>query len=117
MPRARSPGKPRVDPAPSVPDTNRGMASVEVTPARDQDDLAALAPVVAWAFNDTTEGSLKWLKQTPEHVRLAREQGRLVGGLMRIPKGHWFGGQRVSALGLAGVAVAATARGSGIALG
>jgi predicted acetyltransferase len=117
MPRVLATGKPRVDPALSVPDTNRGMASVEVSAAGDPGDLEALAPIVAWAFNDSTEGSLKWLKQAPEHVRLAREQGRLVGGLMRIPKGHWFGGQRVSALGLAGVAVAATARGSGVALG
>jgi predicted acetyltransferase len=93
------------------------MASVEVSAAGDPGDLEALAPIVAWAFNDNPEGSLSWLKQTPEHVRVARERGRLVGGLLRIPMGHWFGGQRVSALGLAGVAVGATARGSGVALG
>jgi len=93
------------------------MASVELSGVRDPHDLEQLAAMVAWAFNDAPEGSLSWLKQTPEHVRLARASGKLVGGLMRIPMGHWFGGQRVSSLGLAGVAVGAGARGSGVALG
>ena len=117
MPRARIQGKAPVDPAAPVPDTDRPMAAVEISGAQEPSDLEGLARMVAWAFNDTPEGSLGWLKQTPEHVRLARVGGRLVGGLMRIPMGHWFGGQRVSALGLAGVAVGAAARGGGVALG
>lgn len=117
MPRARNAGKPPIDLALSVPDTNCRMASVEVSAAQGPEDLEALAPIVAWAFNDSRDGSLSRLKQSPEHARLARERGRLVGGLVRVPMGQWFGGQRVSALGLTGVAVAATARGSGVALG
>ncbi len=92
------------------------MAAVEVSAVQDPGDLEALAPIVAYAFNDNPEGSLGWLKQTPEHVRLARAGRKVVGGLLRVPMGHWFGGQRVSALGLAGVAVSATARGGGVAL-
>jgi predicted acetyltransferase len=94
------------------------MRALEIRAPENDDALGEFAPIVGWAFNDTPENSLRWLQRSKlEDLRLARSGGRVVGGLAQIPMGQWFGGQRVSTLGIAGVAVAASARGSGVALG
>ena len=86
--------------------------------ARDDSDLEALAPLVAWAFGGTAAKSIQWLSgmaATSASVRVLREGAVLRAGLCEIPMGQWFGGARVEMLGIAGVAVAPEARGGGIA--
>jgi predicted acetyltransferase len=91
------------------------MKTLELRTAREVEELAELAPIVGWAFNDSVEGALKWLGRSPlEDVRLARVEGRVVGGLVAIPMGQWFGGESVPMLGLAGVAISAAERGAGL---
>lgn len=84
--------------------------------AREDSELEELAPLVAWAFGGTAASSLKWLQgMGPDSVRVLHAGGRLSAGLAEIPMGQWFGGARVEMLGVAGVAVAAEARGGGLA--
>jgi predicted acetyltransferase len=92
------------------------MKNLELVVPRSPEELSEFAPIVSWAFHDTVEGAAQWLRRSPiENLRLGRIDGRLVGGLAVIPMGQWFGGRSVPLLGLAGVAVAASARGSGVA--
>ena len=94
------------------------MEQIETRRARDPEDLETLAPIVGWAFGGGTSRALEWLRTAgASHVRIARVKGRLLGGLVEIPMGQWFGGQSVPMLGLAGVAIAPEARGQGLALG
>ncbi len=58
-----------------------------------------------------------WLKRMGvENIRVIREQKDIVGGLVVIPMGQWWGGESVSMTGIAGVGVAPEFRGSGAAL-
>jgi predicted acetyltransferase len=84
----------------------------------EPEELEALAPIVGWAFGGGTSRALDWLRAAgASHVRVASLARRVVGGLVEIPMGQWFGAQSVPTLGLAGVAIAPEARGQGLALG
>jgi predicted acetyltransferase len=79
-------------------------------------DLDELARAVGWAFGITIQAATDWLGSAGfEKLRVVERERRLVGGLMVIPMGQWFGGNSVPMLGIAGVAVAPEARGRGIA--
>jgi len=94
------------------------MEQLETRRAANPEDLETLAPIVGWAFGGGTSRALDWLRSAGvAHVRVARVKGRMIGGLVEIPMGQWFGGQSVPMLGLAGVAIAPEARGKGLALG
>jgi predicted acetyltransferase len=93
------------------------MHDISTALATEETELDAFAPIVSWAFGDTSVRALDWLKRGGTgNVRIARQGGTVVGGLLEVPMGQWFGGESVRALGLAGVAVAPEARGTGAAL-
>src|SRR6185503_15451173 len=50
-----------------------------------------------------------------ENVRVALRGTRVVGGLLLVPMGQWFGGKTVPLVGIAGVAIAPEERGRGVA--
>lgn len=57
-----------------------------------------------------------WIKREGiENVRIARLDGRVVGGLVAQPMGQWFGGRSIPMSGIRGVAVATEHRACGIA--
>jgi predicted acetyltransferase len=96
------------------------MSKLETRLTSDPADMEALAPIVAWAFGNDPRSSLEWLQRgEPGCLRVASRAGRngvgVEAGLLEIPMGQWFGGERLSMLGLAGVAVAPEARGQGVA--
>jgi predicted acetyltransferase len=80
-------------------------------------DIESYAPITAWAFGGRVEDSLRWMSNAGvENLQLRYDKGRLVGGLLEIPMGQWFGGKSVPMLGIAGVAVVPEARRQGHAL-
>ncbi len=80
-------------------------------------ELDALASIVGWAFGFSMADARAWLERAGSaKVRVARQKGGVVGGLLEIPMGQWFGSRSVSNVGIAGVAVAPEARGRGVAL-
>jgi predicted acetyltransferase len=80
-------------------------------------DFEELARILGWSFGDIAQGAVDWLTAAGvENVRVARRDGRVLGGLAVVPMGQWFGGRSVPMLGIAGVAVAPEARGHGVAL-
>jgi len=84
---------------------------------RGEADLNALGAILGWAFGFDPGEARAWFEQAGlENVRTAHCGDRLLGGLLEIPMGQWFGGRSVSCLGLAGVGVAPEARGERVAL-
>ncbi len=83
-----------------------------------EEEVPAVARILALAFGGTREGVTDWLtKAGVGNIRVLRP---VVGGdpqscLLRIPMGEFFGGKSVPLIGIAGVGVAPEARGRGIA--
>ncbi len=93
------------------------MAGTEYTSLEPSRDLDALASIVGWAFGFPAPDAKLWVERAGvEHARVARRGGHVLGGLIEIPMGQFFGGRSVSNVGLAGVAVAPEARGGRVAL-
>jgi predicted acetyltransferase len=91
-----------------------GTDFVTLEPSRDLD---AFASIVGWAFGFAAPDARRWLERGGlQHARVARRGGRVIGGLLEIPMGQFYGGRSVSNLGIAGVAVAPEARGGRVAL-
>ncbi|HEY3493395.1 MAG TPA: GNAT family N-acetyltransferase [Polyangiaceae bacterium] len=93
------------------------MAAMEFGALGEEEELLALAGHLEWAFGFPAGETRTWLERGGlQEVRVARQGGRLLGGLLRIPMGQWFGGRSLPLLGLAGVVVAPEARGRKVAL-
>jgi predicted acetyltransferase len=97
------------------------MSRLETRLTSDPVDMEAFAPIAAWAFGNDCRSALEWLERgDPGCLRVASRGAprgtSIEAGLLEIPMGQWFGGERLSMLGIAGVAVAPEARGQGVAL-
>ncbi|HTQ02476.1 MAG TPA: GNAT family N-acetyltransferase [Polyangiaceae bacterium] len=91
--------------------------TIEFGSLSGEDDLEALGGILGWSFGFEPSDARTWIEQGGvENVRVARRGGRLLGGLLEIPMGQWFGGRSVPVVGLAGVGVAPEARGERVAL-
>lgn len=84
-------------------------------PAGDEGELDDLGYLLGTAFGITPDLSRQWLAANLPHARALRRGGRVVGGLLFLPMGQFFGGRRVSMTGVAGVGIDPTERGRGAA--
>lgn len=81
------------------------------------EDLDAVSRIIGWSFGLSPPRVIEWLTDSGlEHVRVLRDRGEVVAGLLEIPMAHWFGGRSVPTKGVAGVGVDAARRGQGFAL-
>jgi len=79
-------------------------------------EIASFAETLAHGFGFPREDAPRWLaKAGHDNVRLLTRDGDVLGGLVRIPMGHVFGGRSVPTVGVAGVAVRPDVRGQGLA--
>lgn len=77
-------------------------------------DINAAARLVTLAFAGSMEVSIRWIKANGlKNWRLVRDGRNVVACLRRIEMGQFFGGRRVSLIGVAGVATAPESRGRG----
>jgi predicted acetyltransferase len=69
------------------------------------------------AFGGPAEAPAPALREVPGVVRFGAfdDAGRLVGKITELPHEHWWGGRRVPAAGVSGVAVRPESRGGGVA--
>jgi len=89
---------------------------VTVRPLAGEQELASLGHIVGWAFGVAQDDSVGWLTRAGlANIRVAQRGGQLVGGLLLIRMAQWFGGKSVPMVGIAGVATAPEARGTGVA--
>lgn len=82
------------------------------------DDRAALAAILGYAFGFDPDDGGRWFELAGhENLRVWRRGGEVLGGLLVIPMGQFFGGRAVPMAGIAGVGVRADARRQGVATG
>jgi predicted acetyltransferase len=90
--------------------------TIEVGPVVDPAELVPLTSVLSHAFAMDPGTTRSWLDRGGvDQLRVAREGGEVVAGLLRIPMGQAFGGRYVPMTGIAGVAVRADRRRGGVA--
>jgi predicted acetyltransferase len=89
---------------------------VEVGPVHDPAELVPLTSLLGNAFAVDAAAARVWFERAGvDQLRIARDAGEVVGGLIRIPMGQAFGGRFVPMCGIAGVAVRADRRRRGVA--
>ena len=90
--------------------------SLHVRPLTTE-DLAAAWELGRLAFGGPAEAPPTAMREVPGVVRLGAfdPAGRLVGKITELPHEHWWGGRRVPAAGVSGVAVRPESRGGGVA--
>jgi predicted acetyltransferase len=94
------------------------MSAFEYQRFIDPDDDAPFRDVVWHALNiphDTWPTFAERMGR--EYLRVARHNGRLIGGLGTYPMGQWFGGRPVRCAGVAAVGVAPEYRRQGVSRG
>jgi predicted acetyltransferase len=84
-------------------------------PVGDDGELESLAYLTAASFAIGLDLARQWLAASMAHARVIRRAGGVVGGLLFLPMGQFYGGRSVSMTGVAGVGVAPTERGQGTA--
>ena len=83
----------------------------------DSEDVQKFGSILEQCFLASPGEEEGWLKRMGvENIRLIRQEKQVVGGLVVIPMGQWWGGESVPMTGIAGVGVAPESRGSGAAL-
>src|SRR5262245_35632767 len=84
------------------------------TPDRE-DELRDLGAIQAWAFAFPPPDAEAWLARAGhENVRVLRRGREVLGGLLLVPMGQFFGRRSVPMVGIAGVAVAPDRRRAGL---
>src|ERR1043166_7061219 len=93
------------------------MSATRVYGPIGESDVATIVRLYHHAFASTPDAEQKWIRPAGlENFRGVRESEKQhpCACLLRIPMGQYFGGRRVSILGIAGVATAPEARGQGL---
>lgn len=84
--------------------------------ATDTAEIQAVAEILSWAFAFPVADAESWMRKGGfENFRVVRRAKTPLACLVQIPMGQFFGGRSVPMVGIAGVATAAHARGSGVA--
>ena len=82
-------------------------------PVTDDAEIAAYGAIAGQVYNATdTDRRREWLMRVGRaNIRVVRDGATIVGGLILIPMGQWFGGRSVPMTGVAAVAVLPEHRG------
>ncbi|WP_414623570.1 enhanced intracellular survival protein Eis [Calothrix sp. CCY 0018] len=89
----------------------------EYSSVANLEDVQKFGSILEQCFLASPGEEEAWLKRMGvENIRLIHEEKQVVGGLVVIPMGQWWGGESVPMTGIAGVGVAPEYRGSGAAL-
>jgi len=82
-----------------------------------RDELVPAWELGRLAFGGAAEPPPQTMRAVPGVSRLGAfdARGRLVGKIVELPHEHWWGGRRLPAAGVSGVAVAPESRGGGLA--
>ncbi len=89
----------------------------EYSSVSDSEDMQKFGSILEQCFLASPGEEEAWVKRMGvENIRLIREEKQVVGGLVVIPMGQWWGGVSVAMTGIAGVSIAPESRGSGAAL-
>lgn len=86
-----------------------------INPA-DTDEIRAISEILSWAFAFPPSDAESWMRKGGlENFRIVRRGKNPIACLVQIPMGQFFGGRSIPMVGIAGVATAVHARGTGVA--
>jgi predicted acetyltransferase len=89
---------------------------LEFAAAVNDADITAFADLLSHGFGFPPADAKPWFERAgTENLRLLKRGAHVVGGLLEIPMGQYFGGRSVSTMGVAGVGIAPEERGRGVA--
>jgi predicted acetyltransferase len=92
------------------------MIDLDVSPTSDEGELARYGEIALRSLGFLAKNAPQFLQRVETStVRIARQGTEVVGGLVALPMGHWFGGRAVPCVGITAVGVAAEHRSRGIA--
>jgi predicted acetyltransferase len=92
------------------------MLDLDVSPTSDERELLRYGEIALRTLGLSTGSAPTFLERVEASaVRVARIGADVVGGLLVLPMGHWFGGRAVPCVGISAVGVAAEHRSRGIA--
>jgi predicted acetyltransferase len=84
--------------------------------ADEPEEIRIVSDILGWSFSFPPVDAEPWLRRGGfENVRVLRRGVAPVASLMIVPMGQFFGGRSVAMAGIAGVATAPEARGTGAA--
>ncbi|HTE49389.1 MAG TPA: GNAT family N-acetyltransferase [Kofleriaceae bacterium] len=84
--------------------------------APNADERGALLEIIGHAFLVVPDDCTAWFERAGhENLRVIRRRGEVLGGLVLIPMGQYFGGRSVPMTGIAGVGVRLDAQRRGVA--
>lgn len=90
------------------------MSSISTFDVARDEDLEPLGDLLAHAFGFPVADAAGWFARSGrDNVLVARDRAGLVGGMILVPMGQFFGGSSVPMIGLAGVGIAPERRGGG----
>jgi predicted acetyltransferase len=90
-------------------------ANLEFGQPSEEVERQKLGEVLAESFEFPVANAAGWFDYSGhENLRVLRRQGEVVGGIIGIPMGQFFGGRSVRLYGVSGVAIAPWARGGGV---
>lgn len=96
-----------------IPEHNPMNVSLAVPTEADR---GALGSILAHCFGFPVEETPDWFARAGhENARVLHRNNKVIGGLLTIPMGQFFGGRSVPTVGIAGVGISPDARGSGVA--
>lgn len=89
----------------------------EYSTLTNSEDVPRFGKILEQCFLASPGEEEGWLKRMGvENIRIIRQEKDIVGGLLFIPMGQWWGSENVAMTGIAGVGVAPEFRGTGAAL-
>jgi predicted acetyltransferase len=90
------------------------MTGITVTTPADREELLAFVPVHRRTYLMSPSDGEEWANWVqPENTRIARRDGRAIGGMQLVPMGQWFGGRSVPMTGISAVGIEPAERASG----
>ncbi len=96
---------------------NRMNSQFEYSIVTNSEDVQKFGSILEQCFLASPGEEEGWLKRMGvENIRVIRKEKEIVGGLVVIPMGQWWGSKNVAMTGIAGVGVAPECRGTGAAL-
>ncbi len=89
----------------------------EYSSVANSEDAQKFGSILGQCFLSTPAEEKTWIERMGiENLRIIRQEKEIVGGLVTIPMGQWWGGESVAMTGIGGVGIAPQYRGSGAAL-
>lgn len=101
---------------PEVVQAELDRKALQLVVPRDERDVLAFGDMVHQCFGTAVDDGRSYAEsQVREDLRVLLHEGAVVGGLLIVPMGQWYGGRSVPIAGIAAVGVNPEHRGAGFA--